>query len=489
LISLPPFLGIIIVILKSIWLRGFLFHRREGYSKLAVAQYNKGYPKQNTARKKEEDYMRKLFVMVMAMVLVFVFTVPVFALENIFGGSFRTRAYYQHNFTGNDTGSPSAASPLTSGDVRQVDTRTRLYYTAKFSDDFKFVNKFEFGDAAWGGPTSSYTDISADGRNFEIKNSYVDFTLAPVNFKIGVQGATLNRGFLFDDDFAGAVVTYNASKDIAIPFIWVKAFEGGYGKDRNDFDVDYYIVNPSIKTGGATIAPIFAWAYSKDASSFDNVYANPNLSLPATPNKLSIYYVGADVDLTAGPASIWFTGLYEGGKADVPTKFDISAYLFALGASADVNNLNVHGQVFYASGDDDPTDNDLNLFWVPAGQSYYWSEIMGYGIFDNQASAGAPADQIGNVMAANVGVTVKPMPKLSVTADLWYAQLAKDNVNGDKDLGTEIDLIASYKIFDNLTLDAVAAYLFAGDATVDPGVSTKNTENPIEIGTQLSLSF
>jgi hypothetical protein len=38
---------------------------------------------------------------------------------------------------------------------------------------------------------------------------------------------------------------------------------------------------------------------------------------------------------------------------------------------------------------------------------------------------------------------------------------------------------------DNLNLDVVAAYLFAGDATT----GGSNDANPVEIGTQLSLSF
>ena len=45
------------------------------------------------------------------------------ALENQFGGYWRTRFTYEDNFTGQDTDSKF-----------YVDTRTRLYYTAKFRD-------------------------------------------------------------------------------------------------------------------------------------------------------------------------------------------------------------------------------------------------------------------------------------------------------------------------------------------------------------------
>ena len=416
--------------------------------------------------------MKKLYVLFLAIVLTFVFAVPVFALENIFGGYWRTRAYTEKDYSGDSSKAQ---------DIQQVDTRTRLFYTAKFNDNFKFVNKFEM-DAVWGGDPDGYGDIGADGIKFEVKNSYADFTLGQVNLKIGTQGIVLNRGFLFDDDFSGAVVTYNMSKDIAIPFIWIKTYEGGMGDDMNDEDVDFYAINPSIKAGGATIAPLFMWTASEDSVGYtDN----------ADYDKWNVYYFGGDVDLKAGPADVWFTGLYEfgtiegfGGNDDL----DVSAYLLAAGFSADVEALNVHGQAFYVSGDEDGGDDgDIEAFFVPAGQSYDWAAIMGgNGIFDNQNSAGSPGATPSNVMAVQLGATVKPMPKLSLTGDLWWAQLVEDNANGDSDLGTEIDITATYSIMDNLNLDVVAAYLMAGDATSSDG---NNTDDPMLLGTRISLSF
>jgi hypothetical protein len=445
--------------------------------------------------------MKKLFTIFLALVLVYAFAVPAYALENIFGGYWRTRMFTQSDFSGTDAGTANGAQDLT-----RVDTRTRLYYTAKFSDNFKFVNKFEM-NAVWGNDTGGggagntnkgYGNIGADSVNIRVKNTYADMTFAPVNLKIGAQGVTLNRGFLFDDDASGVVATFNVDKNIAIPVFWVKAYEGGMGKGANDYDTDYFGIYPSINAGAATLKPIFMYAYSKNAARFgvDQFGNYPSNALSGTiPQKLGVYYLGVDVDATAGPASVWFTGIYEGGKTDLgaptdttgtgpTTSVDVKAYLLAAGASADVQAINLHGQIFYASGGK-ASDTDMKTFWVPAGQSYYWSEIMGYGIFDNQVSAGSPADQIGNIMAANLGVTVKPMPKLSLTGDLWFAQLAQDNALGNKDLGTEFDLIGSYALLDNLNLDVVAAYLAAGKATT----GGSNEKNPMEIGAQLSLSF
>ena len=162
----------------------------------------------------------------------------------------------------------------------------------------------------------------------------------------------------------------------------------------------------------------------------------------------------------------------------------VDAYLLAFGGKIDAGPADIHGQVFYATGDDSTT-TDAEAFYVPKGRSYYWAEIMGLGVFDNQASSGSCADQISNIMAANIGVGVKASDKLKITADLWYAKLVEDNAAGDDVLGTEIDLNLTYSLMKNLNLELIGAYLFAGDATYKGA----NDTNPYEIGTRLSFSF
>ena len=413
--------------------------------------------------------MKKLLVILLALGLVVAFTAPVYAVENIFGGYWRVRAFSQNDFDGNDLGA---------NDLQRTDTRTRLYYTAKFSDNFKFVNKFEM-DAVFGDKDSAgYGDIGADGVKFEVKNSYVDFTIDSINAKIGVQGYELGRGFLFSDDFAGAVVTYKG-EGFSLPFAWMKAYEGGEGIDANDADVDYYAIAPKFNVDKIAVNPYLLWITSDDYSGWDR--------LPAGADPLEggeeadLYYLGVDVNADLGAASVWFTGIYETGDID---EGDIEAYLVALGGSTKVNDITVRGQFFYATGNE-ADDEDYNAFWVPKGQCYYWSEILGYGIFDTNVNDGC-GDQISDIMVFNLGATMKPMDKVTVKLDLWNANLVEDDANGETSLGTEVDVVVTYALLENLKLDLVGAYLFAGDVTTGKG---SNDANPYEFGTRLSLSF
>lgn len=415
--------------------------------------------------------MKKFGVFALAALLVVMFTIPAGALENKFGGYWRARFYTNQDFSGNDDESM---------DWTVGDTRTRLYYTAILNDDLKFVNKFEM-DAVFGG-NGDYGDIGADGKSVEVKNSYADFNLTPtLNAKVGVRGATLARGFLFDDDSAGATVTMKG-EGLAIPFIWIKAWEGNNtSMGQNKRDVDYYAIAPSFQAGEAfTLNPFVMYATSDNASDwsagglegFDDV---------------SLYYVGVDGALKMEAGSVNFTGIYLGGDADTVGggSNDFSAFLVAGGFGLNFGAVGVHGEAFYATGDD-TADDDVETFFVPKGQSYYWSEIMGYGIFDKQGSNNAPEDQISNVMAANVGVDFKPMDGMKLVFDVWYAALAEDDANGEKDLGIELNAKMTYTLVEGLNLDVVGAYLLAGDATTE---KASNDADPFEVGSRLSLKF
>ncbi len=397
------------------------------------------------------------------------------AVENQFGGYWRTRFTFEDNFRG----------PITdrfANDVASrtyVDQRTRLYYTAKFSDDFKFVNKFEF-NSGWGDLNGG--DLGADGKNnWRIKNSYADFNMGKmINAKVGIQGGAIARGFILDDDFAGAVVTPTFG-NVTMPIIWANiSNEETQSWDNSvvpDFKQNLFAVMAAIKINdGMKITPYVVYHSITDGNDpLDKTQIEDSDN----------YYLGVDADLKFGAVGVWGTGIFNGGDIDGQ---DTTAFLAAAGVDAGL----VHGQAFYATGDEDATDGDNDAFISAPGlganykspgigSSYYWSEIMGLGVFDNAPSNGSPGDDITNIWAANVGVTIKPMDKLKVDADVWYAALVEDNAAGDTELGLEFDGKVGYKVYDNLTAEAIFAYLISGDATGD--------EDVIEGGVRLSLSF
>jgi len=402
-------------------------------------------------KRKKEKKMKKLAVVLFVALLGLAFTAPAFALENVFGGYWRARFVSMESFNGSDN------DP---GDIQQVDTRTRLYYTAVINDNLKFVNKFEM-DSVWGVGGTSYGDIGADGIAVEVKNSYIDFNTAGANFKIGTMGGTIQRGFIFADDFSGIVASMNG-----FTLIYGKVAENGDGPGEE--------------------AQMYNASYALD---MDGVKITPNFTYVDGPFSTDAYFLGLDVDATLGGAAVWATLIYEGGELS-PTS-DLSAFLVAAGFDMSMSDmLGIHGQAFYSTGEDlTDTDPDYDGFVdATTGASYYWAEIMGYGTFDENASAGAVFDNdiISGIYAINFGLTYAASDQLKFTGDLWYAALTEDDVNGETSLGTEIDLVADYTVVEGLNLKLVAAYLFAGDATTG---KVANDDNPMLLGAQFSISF
>lgn len=404
----------------------------------------------------------------LASALVLAFTLPAAALdvENTIGGYWRTRAFIQQRFSGEDA--------IEGQDLQRIDTRTRIYLYSKFSDNFRLINKFEM-DAQWG--DDGYGDIGADGVAVEVKNSYADFTLNSFNVKLGVQGWALARGFLFDDDSAAAVVTYKSDM-FTLPLIYSRVDDNpNIGQNEEDFEVHYFAASPTFKVSDAiSLNPFIFWTFSDDAVNFNAAW-----------NDLSLYYIGASADIKMDPYTFWFTGIFNGGEVDLVAggTADRSAFLVAGGAKTNFGPVGVHAEAFFATGDDDLTDDDAEAFGVPKGDSYYWAEIMGYGTFDNQVSNGSPANNLTNILAGNIGFTYNLTDAWKFKGDLWAAALPEEQANGDDFLGTEIDIKATYKVMDGLNLDLIGAYLFAGDAT-EQGTSAAD---PWELGARLSLSF
>lgn len=434
--------------------------------------------------------MKKLLVLGLALAMVIAFTLPASALESVFGGYWRTRMFHNENFQGDDD--------IADTGITRVDTRTRLYYTAILNDNLKLVNKFEM-DAVWGTGGAQYGDLGADGIAVEVKESFVDANIGPVRAKIGVQDIVLARGFINADEFAGLTLSFKAG-DAVIPITWMKINEGG--TNLNSKDADAIALYPVFNLGEAfSLNPFIIYAYTDSGEAAASgtttkisTYGANGIAVGSIDDGVGVYWLGANVDAKLGSASLWFTGVYLGGQLDstiLADDVDVSAFLVAGGASVPVGPVEVHGQAFYASGDDDAADNDAEAFFGigggGVGWAYYWSEIMGLGTFDAQWSAGSPNADVSNIWAANIGVTLKPIEKLSLTGDIWYAAHVEDDfVTDEKDLGIEVDLAANYQLVEGLNLRLVGAYLFADDATSTNG---QNEDDPYEVGAQLSLAF
>ena len=443
--------------------------------------------------------MKKYSICVFISILLTVFYSTSWAIESQWSGNFRTRWFSEKDWSGNSLRKYEK-------DRTQVDMRANVAYTANIHDNLKFVSDFRM-ESAYGGAFA----VGSKPKDVKMRQLYMDFSLNNANFIIGQQDFYEARGLLIYDAAPAFNFKYDLNDKIGVNFIWMKTAEGsdkfdnGVYEGRTDDirDLDFYIVSSTVKLNpNITFKPYLAYGTS------DELWQNPGTwgEYGWLPNaeffdNIDLVYLGFDADASFGPASVWFTAIYQTGTADVDENaaiynqikdYSISGFTAAGGGSLNLGKITLSGQLFFATGDDDLNDDDISCFVPGEGGYYYWSEIMGLGsndddILDNMEWA------LSNIIGGGAGVSVSPIDKLTMDFSLWYAAALEDFI-GKKTrqlveastYGTEVNAVIGYELMDNLKFTFIGAYVFAGDAITE---KLPDDANPYSVLGQLKLTF
>jgi len=192
---------------------------------------------------------------------------------------------------------------------------------------------------------------------------------------------------------------------------------------------------------------------------------------------------------------------YETSAGDV--KMDVLAAW--LDATADFDRFYFGGSIAYVSGDDPSTPNKLesNSILVNGGRDWnpclilfnfdrtYWAgNLSGYSTSTN----GSP---MTNAWFFQGRAGVRPISDFDIMASISYAQADKKPwaTPGDptsaylkKDYGVEVDVVATYKITNNLSYMLGGAYLFTGGYFKGADAAAKVNDNYLLIN-KLTLTF
>ena len=405
------------------------------------------------------------------------------------------------------------------GNLSYFDIRTRFYYTAPISDNLTMIAKADInaiseieGDAGITEIYNAESDTGTNKANIELINFYFDFNpdyrQGKFHLKAGLMPSQLARGFICDDESVFQMqVTRQISRALYLPITYTRNDNFGIGKGKARASYDAYTINPIFFKGNTFISPFYN--YTRARGGADTIEFNHFSNIL---DRVDRHDVGFDVRIEQEEFSLWFLGVHQFGSMTISNKDNATGLVFvnafpAIGAEVDfagsafncggkvnfTSFLDVHSEFIYATGEKivagDPAgllDKKQSQFLAFKLSSHPWAEIMGSGMFGNQVSVGSPGDEITNLVAYGLGLTLKVTDKLSFTLDGWYAELEEDNAFGKKELGTEINLKPSYEPIKGLNVDLVAAYLFAGDAS---SITGSSTDDPYEIGIQLTHSF
>jgi hypothetical protein len=401
--------------------------------------------------------MKRLLICLVALIAVFALVMPASAAEMKVNGIWNTKAYAVNNYDGYDD---------TDDSFQYVTQRMRMYFNFISSENLKLVYKneidFEWGDSAFKNSRNDGGGLGGDTVNLETKNIYLEFMVpdTPVKATIGLQGVTLHKGWFISDDVSAARFDMNFDPVSITTYAALAAgTEWGDPDASND---DWQIVaSGAYKAENMDARLTFGYErLPNDVTSADQPESN------------DLFLVMGEFNMSFDMMSFFVIlgknfGEADGSGPDSANNRNYDGFMGHVGANFALDMANIRAEFIYASGDKEGDFDDD--FQTMNGRTFSWSELMsdGYTYDRNPAN-----NQIGgsnspsNMWAVNVGADLKPTDTTTLKFDVYYIGMVEDRtVAGEKEdeIGIEVDASLTQKIYDNLSLTLIGAYLFAED--------------------------
>uniref|UniRef100_A0A831ZZX9 Alginate export domain-containing protein n=1 Tax=Desulfacinum infernum TaxID=35837 RepID=A0A831ZZX9_9BACT len=454
--------------------------------------------------------MKKNWIVCVAVLAAVALAMPAFAVDFKYGGLYRLR--WQSNDNVADGQDKDNGGFDDNGNW--FDQRLRMLFTFVASENLQLVTHWE-ADTLWGRESPGAGrhgggDIGADATNLEMKNVYLEFNVpnTAMRAKLGVQGASFLKGWMFADDFSGAVVSTKLDP--------VKVTLGYVAAQNTDVtttneNVDDFFLSLDYANGPFTASLVgwYQYAHDTNLSTYPDMSTGTIVSNATAVQDNNLFNLGLSLGYKTNMMVLGLTGIKNFGSYDLVggDSQDYTGWMLEGTADFMWNAFTFHLGAFYTTGDDDNEarfDNakDYDSFAYARGASYYWSELLGLGLLDvsvsgsdhlNPANQGAyrAADIPSNLWALNLGVIWQALPETKLTLNYYYVATAEDVLanatTGDTDdtVGHEINFYLSQGIVDKLNLTLVAAYLFADDAYT----IFKDDDDAYELGAVLQWKF
>jgi hypothetical protein len=454
--------------------------------------------------------MKRIWLILLSLGLVMAFSASAFAVDVKFSGSFYAAGMYQDKVSfvkapglhlepvdstlqfwsfgyGNE-------GPSTAFYYQRLRIKTEIIVTPAL----KLVTRFDAMERAWGAPRSTpgigtvpfsgdapdrqSAGTTAENENIAFDWAYVEYTSPIGMFMVGYQ----------DDGAWGTVFG-----DSSVP-------QGGFTWVIQKSGLTAFIQILKIKEQNRT-AKLSSTAVDNDTDKYQagvvyewkggeagllGVYYRDRSSRPDTGARGNIYVLEPYAIVKLGPVKIQAEVDYAFGKIryDDLVGYDMKIDNLAgwIDATADLKMFYFGGTFAYVAGNDWNDPNKVKGGFLTGGMDWnptlllfnnereYWAgEIPGNFMTSSSMNFMAQAfgiDDTGmyNAWFFQARAGVRPIDKLDIMASVSYAMADSKTLPGifgtdSGDYGTEIDLIGTYKITNNLTYMLGAGYLFTGD--------------------------
>ena len=434
--------------------------------------------------------MKKFTIIGLAICLAFALAAPVMAVDADFSGAYRVRGSYVEHWNLSDTSASNA----------YMDMRFRLQTVFKVSDILSVTARFDALDnKVWGDSddTISFTGGHGDEKKITLtgvkKDTDFDRAYMTIKAPIGtfyvgrMAKAAWGTKFLDSETQADRIKYVKKIDNLTLIAIFQKNVEKDSTVDTSDEDSDTYYPAFKYKMENVTFGALGIFTNDKTVpTQTKHMYG----LIPYFKSKL-------------GPLAIQGELAYKWGETDYDAPgaadLDIKKLAYNLEATYNVGPASIMAGYAFISGDGNGNDDNETSAYGSVGDD--WAKLFiltgsdvgvlnNLGGTGNLSASGTGADPSGAKIIYG-GATFSPLENLELGVVVGKADADELTAGNSKDdYGVEYDFTLNWKIYDNLTYSAVAAFLSAGDFYKEQGaIPDANFDDTYALFHQLELAF
>ncbi len=406
------------------------------------------------------------------------------------GGEIRIRGWWQDNIT-NAAGTANAVTgfPYSGSSQARYDQRVRLSIDVKAGPNLSGKIHLETGSVGAADGNSSDTTVwgalpSAEGGRKQatldtVLEAWIAYTGSglfgvPAGIKVGHMPIIVGAGQFFDhrrfgDDAILFIV--EPTKELELNLLTAKLREGLSADNTDDRDL-YSLLGVYKLDKNNTIGANYSYINESDIE-----MSLQNIGLFARGKMMGLGY-SATADFQFG---------------DLTPTIKARGWAASLGVNYKLDPVTLRASFAYGSGDKTSSGSKDEMFRTFLSNVINYTVVYEYRV---NSAAGGLGTGLANTTYYNLGVDYSPMKDLNLMLDVFLLRASKSlqligsTFGRDKDIGTEIDLKATYRIAKNLTYFINSGILFAGDFyKAAPTGPTSDTKNAIVFHHGLTLRF
>ena len=403
--------------------------------------------------------MKKFTIIGLAICLAFALAAPAMAVDVDFSGHYYVRGSYVSHWNLDDKSASNA----------YMDMSFRLQTVFKVTDILSVTTRFDaLDDKKWGENDPANTGGEENNVNFD--RAYMTIKAPIGTFFIGRQKAmAFGTSFLDYEEERDRIKYVKKIDNLTLIAIFQKNWEDDANfVDFSDKDSDTYYLAGKYKMENTTLGLLGAFKNHKvnpDAST--HIY----VAIPYFVSKFGPLSIQGELRYNWGEMEFDTAALAgaAGGSGNT-TDIDIDQLAYNLEATYNFGPASVMAGYAFVSGDNDgKADDEISshvygvgndwgkLFILTTSDVGVLTELGGYGNLSMDGDCKYGAKIIYG------GATFSPLENLELGVVVGTADADKVPTGVEDDYGVEYDFTLNWKIYDNLTYSAVAAWLSSGD--------------------------